>query len=88
MGMEKILKDPDFCPAASLWDRPCVDQDDPSVGPFLACPERMQEYEISHIAGHDCALLDAGECQEFSIGRLVVIRAAIEDGNHIVPTLS
>lgn len=79
MRMQKILKGPDFCSAASFWDRPCVDQDDPCMRPFLASPECMQEYEITHIAGHDCTLLDACIYQEFSIGCLIVLRAEVED---------
>lgn len=41
MGMQEILKGPDFCSAASFWDRPPVNQDDPRMRPFLASSERM-----------------------------------------------
>ncbi len=55
---------------------------------FLACPERVQEHEVSHIAGYDGAPLDAGEGQEFSIGGLIPVGAEVKYRDHVVAAFS
>jgi len=84
MSVEKILQDEDFRSTISFRDRPGADEDDPTMSPFLARPERVQKHEISHVARHDRPHLDACEGEEFSIGSLIPIGTQIEDRDDVV----
>jgi hypothetical protein len=84
MALEKTLKCEDLCSSISLWDRPGVDEDDPSVRPFLPRPEPVQEHEIPDVAGYDGTTLGTGEDQEFSVGILVPVGAEFEYRDYIV----